>query len=129
MKIKIFLLPLVALIVGCHGFEFVYDKPPIIKSLKNNTLVIVRGDDISIIKSQLNNVVGSPIDGGKFKLMVTSSKASNNVVIKDNQAVSQIKIKHILDYSLQKRDGKCIILETKISSSSTYSLKSSGYSF
>ena len=129
MNIKIFLIVLVALTAGCRGFEFVYDKPPTIKSLENNTQFIVSGDDISIIKYQLNNVVGSSTSGGKFKLLVTSSKTSNNAVIKGNQAVSQITINHILNYNLQKKDGGCIISEKKISSSSVYNLKSSGYSF
>jgi len=56
-------------------------------------------------------------------------KISNNVVIKDNQTVSQIEINHILNYSLQKKDGGCVITEAIISTVSTYNLKSSGYSF
>ena len=119
----------VTLIVSCQGFEFVYDKSPTIKLLENNSQVIISGDDISIIKSQLKKVVGTSKSSAEFILLVSSSKTSNNVVIKDNQTVSQIEINHILNYSLQKRDGKCIVLETTISSSSTYSLKSSGYSF
>ena len=127
MNIKIFLLTFVALIVGCRGFEFTYDKAPTIKLLENNTYVTISGDDINIIKLQLNNFVGASTSGGGFALIVTSSKTSNNVVIKDNQTVSQIEIKHILNYNLQK--GGCIIVKTKISTSSTYNLKSSGYSF
>ena len=50
-------------------------------------------------------------------------------VIKNNQAASQIEIKHTLNYSLQKKGGVCIISEATISSDSTYNLKSSGYSF
>ena len=129
MNIKIFLIVLVALTIGCRDFEFIYDKSSTIKLLENNTQVIVSGDDISIIKSQLNNAVGPSIGGGEFKLLVTSSKTSSNTVIKDNQTVSQIGINHILNYSLQKRDGGCIISEKKISSDSVYNLKSSGYSF
>ena len=120
----------VTLIVGCQGFEFVYDKSPTtIKLLENNAQVIISGDDISIIKSQLNNVVGTSTSSAKFILLVSSSKISNNVVIKDNQTVSQIEINHILNYSLQKKDGGCVITEAKISTVSTYNLKSSGYSF
>jgi len=129
MSIKIFLISLVALIVGCRGFEFTYDKPPTIKLLENNTYVTVSGDDISIIKSKLNNLVGTPTNSGEFALLVTSSKTSNNVVIKDNQTVSQIEIIHTLNYSLQKKNGICIIAETKVSSDSTYNLKASGYDF
>ena len=131
MNIKILLMVLVALIVGCQGFEFVYDKAPTIKLLENNAQVIISGDDISIIKSQLNNFVGTSTSSAKFILLVSSSKTSNNVVIKDNQTVSQIEISHILNYSLQKKDGDgvCIITEAKISTVSTYNLKSSGYSF
>ena len=90
MNIKIFLLSLVALIVSCRGFEFTYDKSPTIKLLENNTYVTVSGDDIHIIKSQLNNVVGASTSSGGFMLMVTSSKTNNNIVIKDNQTVAQI---------------------------------------
>ena len=127
MNIKIFLLFLVALIVGCRGIEFLYDKSPTIRLLENDTYVTITGDDINIIKLQLNNFLGASTSGGGFALIVTSSKTSNNVVIKDNQTVSQIEIKHILNYNLQK--GGCIIVKTKISTSSTYNLKSSGYSF
>jgi len=95
----------VTLIVSCQGFEFVYDKSPTIKLLENNAQVIISGDDISIIKSQLNNFVGTSTSSAKFILLVSSSKISNNVVIKDNQTVSQIEINHILNYSLQKKDG------------------------
>ena len=120
---------LVTLIVSCQGFEFVYDKSPTIKLLENNAQVIISGDDISIIKSQLNNFVGTSTSSAGFILLVSSSKISNNVVIKDNQTVSQIEINHILNYSLQKKDGVCVITEAKISTVSTYNLKSSGYSF
>ena len=129
MNIKIFLLSLATLIVSCQGFEFTYDKSPTIKLLEYNTFVTISGDDIDIIISQLNNVVGASTSSGEFTLMVTSSKTSNNIVIKDNQTVSQIEIKHILNYSLQKGGADCIVTEAKISTSSTYNLKSSGYSF
>ena len=129
MNIKFFLIVLVALTVGCQGIEFIYDKSPTIKLLENDTQVIVSGDDISIIKSQLNNIVATSASDGKFKLLVTSSKTSTNAVIKDNQTVSQIGINHILNYNLQKKDEGCIISEKKISSDSVYNLKSSGYSF
>jgi len=115
--------------VGCQGFEFVYDKSPTIKLLENNTQVIISGDDISIIKSQLKNVVGISTSSAKFMLLVSSSKTSNNVVIKDTQTVSQIEINHILNYNLQKKSGGCVVAEAKISTASTYNLKSSGYSF
>ena len=118
-----------ALMVGCQGFEFVYDKSPTIKLLENNTQVIISGDDISIIKSQLKNVVGISTSSAKFMLLVSSSKTSNNVVIKDTQTVSQIEINHILNYNLQKKSGGCVVAEAKISTASTYNLKSSGYSF
>ncbi len=129
MNIKIFLMVFVTLIVSCQGFEFVYDKSPVIKLLENNAQVIISGDDISIIKSQLNNFVGTSTSSAKFILLVSSSKISSNVVIKDNQTVSQIEINHILNYSLQKKDGGCVITEAKISTVSSYNLKSSGYSF
>ena len=129
MNIKIFLLFLVPLIVSCRGFEFAYDKSPTIKSLENNTYVTISGDDMDIIISQLNQVVGASTGGGEFALMVTSSKTSNNIVIKDNQTVSQIEIKHILNYNLKKGGEGCNIAKAKISTSSTYNLKSSGYSF
>ena len=112
MNIKIFLMVFVTLIVSCQGFEFVYDKSPTIKLLENNAQVIISGDDISIIKSQLNNFVGTSTSSAKFILLVSSSKTSNNVVIKDNQTVSQIEINHILNYSLQKKNCKVM---TKIS--------------
>ncbi|MDC0057072.1 hypothetical protein OAJ74_02850 [Alphaproteobacteria bacterium] len=129
MNIKIFLLVFVVLIVGCRSFEFVYDKSPTIKLLENNTQVIVGGEDTYIIKSYISNVVGKSTSSGKFKLLVSSSQSSNKTVIRDNQTVSQIEIKHILSYNLQSGDGGCIISEAEISSSSTYNLKSSGYSF
>ena len=122
-------MSLLALVVSCGGFEFTYDKSPTIKLLENNTQVIVSGDDVSIIKSQLNNIVVASTSDGEFKLLVTSSKTSTNAVIKDNQTVSQIGINHVLNYNLQKRGGGCIISEKKISSDSVYNLKSSGYSF
>ena len=115
--------------VGCQGFEYVYDKSPTIKSLENNAEVIISGDDTGIIKSKLKNVVGTSTSGAKFMLLVSSSKTSNNVVIKDTQIVSQIEINHIVNYSLQKKDEGCVIAEAKISTVSTYNLKSSGYSF
>ena len=129
MSIKIFLLSLVALIVSCRGFEFAYDTSPTIKLLENNAYVAVSGDDVDIIISQLNSIVGTSTSAGEFALMVTSSKTSNNIVIKDNQTVSQIEIRHILNYNLQKKSGDCIITKAKISTSSTYNLKSSGYRF
>ena len=132
MNIKIFLIALVALMVGCQGFDFVYDKPPTIKLLENNTDVIVSGDDSSIIKSQLNNIIGKPKSNSDFELLIASTKTSKNIVIKDNQTASQIEIHHILNYILQekqKNGENCIILETKISSNLVYNLKSSGYSF
>ena len=126
MNTKIFLMVLVALMVGCQGFDFVYDKSPTIKLLENRTQIIALGDDT---KSQLNSFIGTSVNNGVFSLLITSVKTSKNVVIKNDQTVSQIEIKHILNYSLQKSDGGCIISEATISSNSTYNLKSSGYSF
>ena len=129
MNIKIFLITLTTLIVGCQGFEFVYDKPPTIKQLENSTRVIVSGDDNDLIKSQLNNLIGKSSSDATFSLIIASIKTSSNVVIESNQTVSQIEIEHILNYSLQKKNSGCVISEVKISSDSTYNLKSSGYSF
>ena len=122
---------LVALISGCSGFEFVYneDSPSTIKILEDSTQVLVSGDDASTIKSTLISTIGVSSTDNNYKLLVSSKKTSNNIVIKANQAVSQIEINHILNYSLQNIDENCILSSAEISSKFTYNLKSSGYSF
>ena len=129
MNLKIFFIVFTTLIIGCQGLEFVYKVSPTIKSLENNTQVIVSGDDASIIKSHLNSIIGASKNNGEFLLLVDSKKTSKNIVIKNDQTVSQIEINHSFNYSLQQKDKDCVVSVENIFSRSTYNLKSLGYSY
>ena len=126
---KIFFLCFFFIIFGCSSFEFVYDKNPVIKSIENNVSYNVVGDESETILSYLNNKIGASKSLGEFLLKIESEKTSANIVIKENQTASQIKISHTLQYVLSKPLKNCNIFKKEITTSIVYSAKSSGYSF
>lgn len=130
MKI-IFLLTFFA-IYGCSNIEFVYNTNLEKNILKNETLLEVRGDDLSIIRVFLNKHLKEIDDDPKFKLVVNSNKETKNLVVNNNQTATHIEIQYTIDYTLYKllkNKGECLVMENKQVTKSDYFVKSEGYSF
>lgn len=122
-------IPIFLFILGCSGFEFIYDKSPILEALTSNTVFSVEGDDTQIIKSYLRERLGYSKDNNSYIIKTGSKKIETNLVIEKDATASKININHKIDYTLIMAEDNCIILEKNFSTKSTYDSKSSGYNF
>ena len=130
MKIIFLLISLT--ISGCSNIEFVYNTNIQKSILKNETLLEVSGDDLSIIKVFLKKHLKEISDYPKFKLVVNSNKETKNLVVNNNQTATHIEIQYTIEYTLYKllkSKDECVIVENKQITKSDYFVKSEGYSF
>lgn len=129
---KIIFLLISFAISGCSNIEFVYNSNIQKSILKNETILEVSGDDLSIIKVFLKKHLKEINDYPKFKLVVNSNKETKNLVVNNNQTATHIEIKYTIEYTLYKllkSKDECVIVENKQITKSDYFVKSEGYSF
>jgi len=128
---KYFLLFLVfsLMLVSCSGYEFTYSKDPAIKEIEGYTIVKIIGDDSSVAKIKFKNVVGSYKKEIRFLINANIKKTSTPTVLEKDATASKTEIKHVVNYSLISKINNCKILSKKITTLSTFSSSSSGYSF
>ena len=129
MFIKILFLSIFLLQINCSNIEFIYDQ-----SIKNNilekkTITEVSGDDSSLVHVDLKKRLGKNKKDPKYKLVVSSQKTINNLVVQNNQTATQIEVAYKMNYTLQKISNLCIISKKEIITKADYKVKSSGYSF
>ena len=129
---KIIFLLISFAISGCSNIEFVYNSNIQKSILKNETILEVSGDDLSIIKVFLKKHLKEISDYPKFKLVVNSNKETKNLVVNNNQTATHIEIQYTIEYTLYKllkSKDECVIVENKQITKSDYFVKSEGYSF
>ena len=117
------------MLTNCSGYEFTYSKDPIIKEIESHTHVKLLGDDVSIAKIKFKNIVGKAKKDIKFVINASIKRTSNPVVIEKDATASKTEIKHVVNYSLLSQINNCKILSKNITTLSTFSSSSSGYSF
>ena len=115
--------------LGCSGYEFTYSKDPKIKEVEKRVVFVVEGNDTTLAKIRLTETLGRAEDDPKFFLNVGITKTNTPIVIEKDATVSKSEIEHSIKYSFGKLGSGCEIFSKNISTKSTYSSSSSGYSF
>ncbi len=123
-----FLIPLLALIISCSGYEFLYNIASFDK-IKEKTLFSISGDDKDIINSYLLSKVGKAGNNPTYILSIVSSGSIEATVIESDATASKFMIKHDLKYTLNNISKNCIIFEKNILTKILYDAKAAGYSF
>ena len=114
---------------GCGGFEFVYNKHPIIKNLENKIAFQVSGDDSSVLVSKLNSKFGLRGDEGKYILIADVVRNIKPLVYEKDGTVSKQEVSHNITYTLLDSDEGCTIKNKKVFTYTNYNTASSGYNF
>ena len=123
-----FLIPLLVLIIGCSGFEFVYNAAGFDK-INEKTLFSISGNDKDVINSYLLNKVGKVGSDPAYILSIVSTRSTEAAVIEADATASKFMIEHDLKYIMSDIGKNCIVFETNISTKILYNAKSAGYSF
>ena len=123
-----FLIPLLVLIIGCSGFEFVYNAASFDK-INEKTLFSISGNDRDVINSYLLNKVGRVGSDPAYILSIASTRSIEAAVIEADATASKFMIKHDLKYTLNNMSKNCIVFEKNILTRILYDAKSAGYSF
>ncbi len=130
MKTKfLFSLFLLVFFLGCSGYEFTYSKDPKIKEVEKKVVFVVAGNDTTLAKIKLIETFGRSENDPIFFLNVDITKTNTPIVIEKDATVSKSEIEHSIKYSFGKLESGCEIFAKNISTKSTYSSSSSGYSF
>ena len=114
---------------NCGGFEFVHKTNIYDFYIKNNALLNVDGDDANKIRVVLVDKFGSHGEFPIYKLTVNSLKTESAEVIKKDATASKFKIRYLISYNFYNMNKNCKVFNKEITTLSTYSVKSSGYSF
>ena len=123
-----FLIPLLVLIIGCSGFEFVYNAAGFDK-INEKTLFSISGNDKDVINSYLLSKIGKVGSDPAYALSIVSSGSIEATVIEVDATASKFMIKHDLKYTLNNISKNCMIFEKNILTKILYDAKSAGYSF
>ena len=130
MRNSFLLLGIFLILINCEGLEFVYKTNINTFFIKNNTQLVVNGDDSSQIRSVLSELIGDTNnDFPKYKLIVSSAKTEIAEVIKKDATASKFNIRFSIKYDLYNLDKNCKLYDTEIKTISRYNVKSAGYSF
>ena len=130
MKNNLFLLGALLILNNCTNFEFVNKTNIDNYFLKNNTELIVDGDNASQIRIVLNEKIGGKKDNfPKYQLSVNSSKTEVAEVIKKDATASKFNIQYSINYDFYSLYKNCKLFSKKINTISSYNVKSAGYSF
>ena len=129
MKKIVFILTIILILNNCGGFEFVYKTNKNDFLIKNTIDINVDGDDADQVYASLRDMVGDKEDNPKYKLLVNSLKTESAEVVKKDATASKFKIQFLISYVFYNVNKNCKVLNKEITTISTYSVKSSGYSF
>lgn len=127
IKIKL-LIAFLFFLSSCSSFEFVYDNK-YENFLYFKTNVVSSGDDYILVKNQIENIIKKTEGPNRYVLTVVSKKNLTNLIIKDNQAATQIENTFKIRYTLTDQEGLCLFDQQEIITSLDYGVKSSGYNF
>ena len=129
MKIIFSYLILFFFLIGCSGYEFVYNNSPVIDNIKNKIFYAVSGDSVTVVKSVLNGKLGISQKDGPYSLSVESVKTVKALVIDKEASATKSETSYEIKYSLVKKESECSPITKKITTKGIYNSKSSGYSF
>ena len=123
---KTFYFSSIFLLIGCSNYYFVYNNN--FDDFLEKTNVFIKGNDYEIIKSNFidNN---KKTDVIKFELEINSLKETKSAVIENDQTASSIEVKYIIDYKFSSIQKNCVVLNKKITNSSTYKSRAEGFNF
>ena len=116
LKRIFFFIPLIVLIIGCSGFEFVYNPSfAINKKIYKNTLLSISGDNKDIINSYLLSKIGETKNNPTYVLSIVANSVIEAAVIEADATASKFMIKHDLEYSLNSLKKNCVIFSASYS--------------
>ena len=117
------------ILINCSGYEFTYSKDPTIKEIENYTFVRLTGDDNPLAKNKFKKIVGNAKKEIRFIIDADIKRTSTAAVLEKDATASKTDIKDTVSYSLINQVSNCKILSKQITTISTFSSSSSGYSF
>jgi len=130
MKKYILLIVAMLFLANCTNLEFVYKYSKQIGELKNNTNLIISGDESDEIYSYIIGVLGQTNDiNSNYKLLISSERIDEAQVIEKDATASKFSIKYNIIYNLYNLNKNCKLVETIIITKDSYDAKSAGYSF
>tara|TARA_B110000438_G_scaffold297848_1_gene344929 strand:- start:2582 stop:3085 length:504 start_codon:yes stop_codon:yes gene_type:complete len=125
-KNKTPLLFLFLIIFSCSSWEFVY-KDALPNPLKGKTEIFQNTTNsfaYQYLKQRLDNSQNS-----NYKLIVSFTKKTANLITKKDQTASKIEISYLISYLVKDKKKQCDVYNKKFKTNSYYNSKSSGYSF
>jgi hypothetical protein len=125
-KNKYLFLFLFLIIYSCSGWEFVY-KDVLPNPLKDKTEIFQNETNSPVyqyIKQKLGNSKNN-----NYKLIVSFTKNTSNLVTQKDQTASKIEISYSINYHIKDIKKSCDVYNKDFKTSSYYNSKSSGYSF
>ncbi len=130
MKKNIFLILVILFIANCANLEFVYKLNSGLDDLKNNTKVIIVGDDAIEIFYSIKNILGNiNKQDSDYILKISSIRKDLAQVIEKDATASKFSIEYNISYSLFNLEQNCEIIDSQNLTKGFYDSKSAGYSF
>ena len=115
---------------NCTNFDFVYKLNNEVNELKNNTKLIIVGDEAIEIYSYIKEIIGSTSnEDSNYILSIDSVQTELAQVIEKDATASKFSIEYNISYNLYGLRQNCEIINAKILTKSFYDSKSAGYSF
>ena len=100
---------------NCANLEFVYKSIKQIGKLKNNTNLIISGDDSDEVYNYIIDVLGTTNSKNpNYKLSINSTRIDEAQVIEKDATASKFSIEYNIVYNLYNINKKCKIIEKKI---------------
>ena len=128
-KIKILVLFLLILFIGCQNIEFIYKDD---KSLNNPIYNLIKystsGDEIPYLNRYLSSYFGRT-DNPKYLLSLTIKEAKIKKSVKKNQVTEKLDYEIEVKFNLTNIEKSCLVNSKNIFSRFSYVPKSSGYNF
>ncbi len=130
MKQNLLIFIIFIILNNCGGFEFVYKTTINDFLLKDVTRISVGGDGDGEIYILLEDLFrDNKKDFPKYKLLVNSLKTETAEAINKDATATRFKIQYLINYNIYDLYENCEVFNKEITTTSTYNVKSAGYSF
>ena len=130
MKKYILSIITVLFVTNCANLQFVYKDNKQVNELKNNTNLIISGDEADEVYSYIVKILeSSNSKNPNYKLSINSARIDKALVVEKDATASKFSIEYDIAYSLYNINKNCKIIEAIIITKDFYNAKSAGYSF
>ena len=130
IKKYILLTATILFVTNCANLDFIYKSITQIEVLKNNTNLIISGDESDEIYSYIVRILESTNNKNpNYQLSINSIRTKEAQVIEKDATASKFSIKYKISYNLYNINKNCKLIEAQIITKDSYDSKSAGYSF